>query len=326
MFRRIACCAAVVAIIAFAQPIFAAPILSAPYSADYIIVDLGAVDNVPTPYGGITVNPSNTNQLLIGGSANNTGGVIDSIAVTRDANGHITGFSGSAQQVSTATGGSGGIDGGLVVGPGGVTFFTSYPDNHLGEIKPGSVSPDKIIDLSAAGITSSVGSAAFVPAGFGNAGHLKIASYSGGGIYDTTVSPDGLGTYNLGAIVAGPVTGGGPEGLAFIAAGNADFPSNSVLISEYSDGRVSAYTLDANSNPIPGSRQDFITGLSGAEGATIDPVTGDFLFSTFGGGNDVIEVRGFIPVPEPAAVALMAIAGMALALSVRGRRAAHRLV
>jgi hypothetical protein len=285
---------------------------------------ISAVDNVPGPYGGLTVNPSNTNQLLIGGSANNPSAVVDGIAVTRDVNGHITGFVGSAQQISTASGASsGGLDGGLTVGPGGVIFFTSYSDNHLGEIKPGSSSPDKIIGLTAAGVTPSVGSLTFVPNGFADAGHLKIASYSAGQIYDTTVSPDGLGTYNIGAISAGPMTGGGPEGFAFILAGNTDFPSNSLLISEYSLGRVSAYTLDASSNPIVASRQDFITGLGGAEGATIDPVTGDFLFSTFGGGNHVIEVRGFVAAPEPSALLLMAVGGIALALrTCRARRAA----
>ena len=34
--------------------------------------------------------------------------------------------------------------------------------------------------------------------------------------------------------------------------------------------------------------------VSGAEGAAIDPLTGDFLFSTFGGGNQVIVVQGFL--------------------------------
>ena len=41
------------------------------------------------------------------------------------------------------------------------------------------------------------------------------------------------------------------------------------------------------------TRRDFVTGLDGAEGAFVDPVTGDFLFSTYGGGNRVIVVRGF---------------------------------
>jgi hypothetical protein len=37
-----------------------------------------------------------------------------------------------------------------------------------------------------------------------------------------------------------------------------------------------------------------VTGLTGAEGALIDPVTGDFLFSTFGGGNKIIRISGFV--------------------------------
>jgi hypothetical protein len=324
--RCCVCCAALAAFLAFSQSASAAPILAAPYSNDYVIVDLGAVDNVTPGYGGLTVDAIKTSQLLIGGSSSNSGAVIDSIGVTRDINGHITGFSGSAQQVSTASGSpSGGIDGGLAVGPGGVLFFTSYSDNHLGEIKPGSSSPDKLINLTAAGVVSSVGSAAFVPNGFANAGHLKIGSYSAGQIYDTTISPDGLGTYDVGPISAGPTTGGGPEGIAFILAGNADFPTNSVLVSEYSLGRVSAYSLDVNSDPIVGSRHDFITGLTGAEGATIDPVTGDFLFSTFGGASHVIEVRGFIVVPEPSALALLGIGGLVLATRMRrARRSEHQ--
>lgn len=63
--------------------------------------------------------------------------------------------------------------------------------------------------------------------------------------------------------------------------------------------------------PLVGSRRDFITGLTGAEGALIDPYSGDFLFSTFGGGNRIIVVQGF--VPAPGAAALAAAAGLLVA-------------
>jgi hypothetical protein len=66
-----------------------------------------------------------------------------------------------------------------------------------------------------------------------------------------------------------------------------------MLVSEYSAGQVATYELDANGNPDPASRISFITGLTGAEGAAIDPLTGDFLFSTFGGGDRVVVVKGF---------------------------------
>ena len=47
------------------------------------------------------------------------------------------------------------------------------------------------------------------------------------------------------------------------------------------------------------SRRVLLSGLSGAEGALIDPVTGDFLFSTFNGGNQLVRVSGFVAPPEP---------------------------
>jgi hypothetical protein len=75
-----------------------------------------------------------------------------------------------------------------------------------------------------------------------------------------------------------------------------------MLVSEYSAGGVAAYAVDGNGNPIAATRRSFITGLSGADGAFIDPVTGDFLFSTFGGGDRVVVVRGFAgSVPPPVA-------------------------
>lgn len=41
-----------------------------------------------------------------------------------------------------------------------------------------------------------------------------------------------------------------------------------------------------------------MTGLTGAEGAFLDPYSGDFLFTTFGGGNRLIAIRGFTPNPQ----------------------------
>lgn len=286
--------------------------LSAPFSSDYTLVSLTGPP-VPANYGGLTFLDDNT--LLLGGSANSGGGVIDEVSVTRDGSGHINGF-GAVTQYSTAPF----IDGGLAFGPGGDLFFTGYPNDTLGEIKPGSTSPDKIVSLTG-NVTSSVGTLAFVPAGFDGAGNFVIGSYSAGTFCTAPLTSDGSGTYDVGTCTGTSSTGGGPEGLIYVPSGSADFTGQNMLVSEYSAGTVDIFGVGADGLPT-GIGQNFITGLSGAEGAVLDPVTNDFLFSTFGGGSQIVEVQGFAAVatPEPQAFLLM---GLGLA-GILARRAALR--
>lgn len=260
----------------------------ASFVADYSFTDLGSPSGVPGPLGGINFDPNDPNTVWIGGSANNSSGQIHSIRVTRDLTGRITGFQGTSTQIATAPN----LDGGLAIGPGNVLFVTTYSNNRMLQLRPGSSAPDKDIDLTALGVSPSTGTCQFVPLGFPGAGRLKIASYSAGSWYSATLTPDGMGTYDL--VVSPTVnTGGGPEGIVYIPGGNPGFTVDSVLVSEYSSGAVRAYEIDANGDPVPATQRDFLTGLGGAEGAVRDPVTGDFLFSTFGGGNRVLVVHGF---------------------------------
>lgn len=292
-----------------------------PYASSYSCNSLGAPAGLGTPFGGITFLDSNT--LLIGGNANSALGNIQAVGVTRDGAGHITGFSGPATPYASAPN----IDGGLSFGPGGVLFFTGYPINTLGQIKPGSVAPDKVINLNGLtpAVASSVGSLAFVPAGFAGAGGMKLLSYNSDNWYSATLTPDGTGTYDV-SVTPGPTLVGGIEGVVYIDGSNAGFGGNdSVLVAEWGVGRVGAYEIDSNGDPIVSTRQDFLLGLSGAEGALIDPLTGDFLFSTFGGGNQVLVISGFTKpeeppteVPEPASL-LVFLGGLAGLRVVRRR-------
>lgn len=302
-----------------------AQVLGVDFAASYTVTDLGSVAGLPPLYGGLTFADADT--LLIGGEANTEPGRIYSIGVTRDAITHrITGFSGSASLYR----GPGSLigeynDGGVVFGPGGVLFTSRWPINQLGQTKPGSLDEDKIIDLAALGVAPSHAALNFVPATFPSAGKVKLVSWEGGEWYSATLTPDGTGTFDLAglaqvdldaATMAMDVLPGGPEGFTYVDAANPGFGSNSLLLSEFSAGSVAAYAVDFNGDPILASRRDFLTGLTGAEGATLDPVTGDFLFSTFGGGDRLVLVSGFTeppppPIPEPAAWGLL-LAGLAV--------------
>ena len=261
------------------------------FVADYSYSDIGNNPAIPSPYGGVNFVLGEADTLLLGGSANNSAGVIMEVEITRDpVTNRIDGYTGTPVQFATAPY----VDGGLVFGPDDVLFFTQFPVNTLAQLKPGSTAPDRVDDLNALGITNSVGACFFVPPGFGGAGSFKIVSFNTGDWYDADVVPDGAGTFDITNVtLTVPGLFGGPEGIVYIQGGNPGFPVDSILLSEWSAGSVGAYEIDANGDPIASTRRDFLIGLTGAEGALIDPITGDFVFSTFGGGDRVVVVHGF---------------------------------
>lgn len=261
------------------------------YECAYQIGDIGSPPGVPANLGGLVFKAGDPNTLLIGGAANQAGAAIYEVGLVRDAENRVIGYAGPAQVYASAPN----IDGGLFYGPDNVLFFSRYSMNSVGQILPGSTAPDKDIGLSALGFTASVGAMTMVPEGFGGAGRLKVFPYNSGVWHDAELTPDGLGTFDISAPQTAISLGGGPEGIVYVEAGATLFPAESVLISEFSLGTIASYQVDLNGDPVPGTRAVFISGLSGAEGGTRDPVTGDFLFSTYGGGNRVLVVRGFTP-------------------------------
>jgi len=271
--------------------------IEAPFSSGYSVTDIGAPPGVPARLGGLTLKAGTTDRLLIGGEANGAGGALYEVGLVRDGSGHITGFSDTATRFADAANN----DGGVIYGPGGVLFLARWPLNQLGQTRPGSTTTDKIIDLTALGVTSSLASLQFVPSGQPGAGSLKMASYGGGQWYDAAVVPDGSGLYDLANVTPIPASTlpGGPEGFVYVPSGSRQFSRPSLLVSEYAADQIAAYAVDGNGDPIVSTRRTFLTGLDGAEGALVDPVTGDYLFSTFGGTGNVIVIRGFRqPPPE----------------------------
>jgi hypothetical protein len=259
-------------------------------NAGYTLFDLGSVGGVPVNYGGLTILPDQPDVMYLGGAANESNGAIYAIPLERDpVTNHIIGF-GTAQHYVDAPN----IDGGIIFTPESTLLFTQYPNNSIGQILP----DDSYLStpLDEFGVISSVGSSAIVPNGYPGAGNLILSSYNGSHIYNVPFSVSSSGQYSFSnsfndISVSGIATG--PEGIAYVPIGSQGFEVSSMLISAYDLGKVVAFEVGANGLPIPNTGKDLITGLNGAEGAVIDPVTGDFLFSTFGGGNRIILVSGF---------------------------------
>ncbi len=300
----------------------AALALGPSFAADYTISDLGPVANVNQAYGGLVFAPG-ASSIYIGGDANTASGGLYQATVTRGAGNHITSI-GAATRIANAPYN----DGGFAFGPGGVLFASQWPINGIQQFKPGipGLGPDKTQDVTPLGVASSQAALQFVPSTFGGAGQFKGLSWSGGQFYTFGIAPDGTGTYNITSAVQVTTLGGGPEGFVYVKNTNKDFAADSMLVSEFSAGNVAAYTLDASGNPIAGTRKDFVTGLTQAEGAAIDPLTGDFLFSTFGTGADrVFIVEGFVK-PPPGVPELSTWAMMLVGFSLVGWRLGNRRV
>src|SRR6476620_745313 len=278
--------------------------IAPPFDSNYSLVSIGYPVGVQTYYGGLTFKYDDPNTLLIAGAAGSQVGRIYQIAVTRDGNGHITGFSGTATLYPAAGSTIGQYnDAGLAFGAANVLFVTRYLTTHLGQLeqsKVGSMAPDKVIDLAPLGVTGSGGSIGFVPPGFPGAGSMKLVSWGGSGWYHCEFAPDGNGTFNITSASLRATIDSGPEGIAFVPPDSAVFTPNSVLIVEYGYSKVVTAPLDTNGDPIMAQSQDFIRNLPQASGACIDPVTGDFLFDTWGGSNEITRVSGFAtPTPAP---------------------------
>lgn len=172
-------------------------------------------------------------------------------------------------------------------------------------------------DLTALGVASSVGSFNFIPSGFSGQGDALFVSYNASVVYRLPFT-ETAGVYDFQEATHSVQISGGPEGLTHVPIGSAVFGDTPhVLVSAYSANEIVAYALDANGLPDPATARTIVSGLTNAEGATVDPVTGDFLFSSFGGDNEVYRVTDFLP--EPSAYALISGLFAFSALMIRRR-------
>ena len=268
--------------------------VSPPFDSVYHVYDIGSVPGLPsTRYGGCLVDSHDPNVLYIGVDSEAANGTIWAVNVRRDGCGHIVGYNGVARHIADTPY----VDANLFYGQGGLVLYTEWPVNHFAELRPGATMPALDNDLAMLGLHDSPGGAAFVPPGFGGAGELRMVGWPSNGWYHVPFTIDATGLYQLATATMTVTLPNGSGGFAYVPAGSALFARPSVVVAEWSNS-VSAFEVDASGDPIITTRRPFLTNLSLAWGAYFEPVTGDYMFPTWG-SNRLIIVQGFVAPPPP---------------------------
>ena len=291
------------------------------YAASYTLTDLGSPPGLPGGIGGLALKPGDPNTLLVGGDTISPIAAIYAFPVSRGPDNHITGFGGPSTLFASAPWADT-----FAFGPNGVLFYSTYIFSSIGQIKPGSIAPDKVLTAAIFNFSDGLN---FVPPGFPGANQLIFNSYDESDWYQASLSPDGSGTFNIDNTTE-TVSGihDAIQGFVYIKHGNPLFSGDTMLVLENGAVQIGAFDIDSDGNPILSTRRTFVSGVEGGEGAVIDPLTGDLLFSKWGGGNEVYRVTGFgvtdfvgpATVPEPSTWLLLGSGLVGLGLWGRKRR------
>ena len=287
------------------MPAGSAVVLAPEYATDYQTFELGAVPGVPDPLGGTTILHSDDDTLLIAGASEGPQGRIYSIGIERGPCGHILGFVGGPTEIAQTPY----VDANLAYGPGDLLFYTRWPQFTINQLPAGATSSARETDLVALGMSnagdSGPGGIAFVPPPLGAAGELRVVTWPAGHWYHIDLQPDGA-LFTIPSISTPVQLDNNPGGFAYVPAGSAGFPVQSVIVAEWrttgqAGDRVATYEVDDSGDPIKATRKEFFTAFPRPWGAYFEPITGDYLFLTWGATppDRVFIVQGFEPPPPP---------------------------
>lgn len=280
-----------------APPMPAGPeVALAPAFAElYKVYELGPVPGIPegSRLGGCVIAFDDPNTLLVAGDSEAASGKIYKVGVERGNCDHIVGYSGSAEVVAATPY----VDANLAYVQSGLLFYTAWPVNQIGQLLPGAAAPAVVTDVGPLGIENSVGGLGFVPPGYADEGDMRVLTWSGGKWYHLDRAPAGE-LFTLSNPVHTATLSGGPGGFAYVPKGSPGFEVDHVIVSEWSSDLVGVYEVDPAGDPMPATRKDFFTAFPQPWGAYFEPLTGDFMFLTWGQAIDRIYiVQGFEPPP-----------------------------
>ncbi len=277
----------------------AAPIAGT-FSEHYRSIDLGLPPGVPTPFGCITAIPGQSESILVGGGANSPEGKLYKVAIRRDGLGHIAGFDGQAEEIAPAPYN----DGGCVFLTPDLLLMSKWPVHQLALVSLATKSVVGSVALLNVGIPTagqaaneSSAAIAVIPGASPPGSRIKIMTWPSGRMFEAQVSIEsGLVISNV--VESGVLATVGPEGIAYVPPGSPGIVGTAAIVAEWSRGAIAVYQTDAQGVLNPESRQEVLQ-LKGAEGAYFDPISGDFLFSTFGNGaaERIVGLRGFARTP-----------------------------
>jgi hypothetical protein len=275
--------------------------LAPPFDALYTVYDLGPVPGVPNSLGGTVIRPGSNDKLLVAGGSESSGGAIYEITVKRNTCGNIIGFVGTATQVASTPY----VDANLVFTSANLLLYTEWPQYTLAQLTGTATAPDRRTDLRPLGMPDSgdsgPGGLGIVPPGLASAGELRAVTWPGGRWYHVATAPDGS-LMNVQSITEKTVLPNQPGGFAYVPAGSPGFAAQSLIVAEWHTDttldRVAVYTVDASGDPVVSTRREFFQKFPHPWGAYFEPVKGDYLFLSWGTGDDHLYiVQGFVPPP-----------------------------
>jgi hypothetical protein len=281
------------------QGVGADAVLAPAYATAYTAYELGSVPGVPDHLGGCVIAHDDPNTLYFAGDSESETGALYAIAVDRDACHHIVGWKGTATKIATTPY----IDANLVYTANNVLFYSGWPQYELSQLLPGAASPARTVDLMGLGMTDSAGGLGFVPPSLPAAGQLRAVGWPEGLWYHIDYRAEG-DLFSIASLTSTIELTGGPGGFAYVPAGSPLFPKQSVIEAEWSVDKVSTYEVDGQGDPILTTRKEFFTQFPKPWGAYFEPVTGDYMFLTWGWPppDRVFIVQGFEKPPPPSAI------------------------
>ena len=272
----------------FLRPGLRAQTITPDFASAFSLRSVSAIPGLPPFQGGLLFKLNDPDTVLVVGNTGSADASLYSCKVTRDATGHINGFTGTSLKVASLAGPTGGgALGSLSYGPNGTVFFSTVNDFGklpIGQLLPGGTSPARFIDLRTLGIDTEGGEAVpgivVVPAGAPGAGRAKLLLTETGVWLDATLSAAANNTYDIHP--SGNSVGvSGTTSAIYIPAGQPKFPKQSVLLT--GNNNIRAFEVNENGDPLVDSQRVMIEPLDEVVAAARDPRSGDLLITTSGG-------------------------------------------